>query len=241
MNPIENARVLTVVGSGDQPLFYAAHGASVVDTFDISYCANVIHEIKKTAIRANMKYDDYVGTLLMLLQSMPDKTSNVLSYMKLSNVVHPDIMRFVNAMYGCKIFRDATDNGFGKCLPTRDVYDAMRKNQTGGNFYWTDLQQLHIHLDKKYDQIYLSNILSYNQDDDYVMPLLKNLKPFIARHGQIMLHTEYASGASTRLEEMINNITKKVAPWATVEFIKDTYNHRKPDTALRTYILQRQK
>ena len=52
-------KVLTVAGSGDQPLFYKLNGANHIDTFDVSFCAKAIMDIKTAAIRAGMGYDSY--------------------------------------------------------------------------------------------------------------------------------------------------------------------------------------
>ena len=38
--------ILTIAGSGDQPIFYSLNGAKDIDTFDISFCSKVIMDIK---------------------------------------------------------------------------------------------------------------------------------------------------------------------------------------------------
>ena len=124
LSPIKGARVLTVAGSGDQPLFYSAMGASVIDTFDISYCAKVIMDIKNTAIRAKMSYNDFVVDLLGCLQGMPDKTSDVLRCFRLTDKMPADTMCFINGMYGCKILR-RLGNGWSRCLPKMEMYSLM--------------------------------------------------------------------------------------------------------------------
>ena len=49
--------VLTVAVSGDQAFFYKINGASHVDTFDISYCAQVMMNVKTAAVQTL----DYTG------------------------------------------------------------------------------------------------------------------------------------------------------------------------------------
>ena len=54
--------VLTVAASGDQAFYYKIYGASHVDTFDISYCAKIIMNVKTAAVQ-NLNYSRYKGFL----------------------------------------------------------------------------------------------------------------------------------------------------------------------------------
>lgn len=54
--------VLTVVGSGDQPLFFQLYDAKTIDTFDISINAKQMMDVKVAAIKA-LSYDDYYDVL----------------------------------------------------------------------------------------------------------------------------------------------------------------------------------
>ena len=63
-----NKTVLTVAGSGDQPMFFMLYGASLVDTFDLSYCAKVMMDIKTAAIQSGNRAE-YVDFLTKMLNS----------------------------------------------------------------------------------------------------------------------------------------------------------------------------
>ena len=238
MKPTENTRVLTVTGSGDQPLLYGAMGAKTIDTFDISYCAKVMYDIKNAAIRSKMSYVD-LTELLSCLQVMPKRASDVLDEFKLSNKIPSDTMRFIRAMYGCKIFR-RTGNIYSGCLPSADVYKDMITHVNDARFIWSDLQDLQQHLNTQYDQIYLSNILSYNTRYGYVTALMKNLKPFIAPHGKVMLHAEFALNKNDTIATIMNGINSRVASWGKIEYINKVYK-KSTGASLYAYILQRQK
>ena len=240
LSPIKGARVLTVAGSGDQPLFYSAMGASVIDTFDISYCAKVIMDIKNTAIRAKMSYNDFVIDLLGCLQGMPDKTSDVLRCFRLTDKMPADTMCFINGMYGCKILR-RLGNGWSRCLPKMEMYENAKSHLIENRFIWSDLQNIHTHLKMQYDQIYLSNILSYNNDYKFVVNTVRALRPFVAPYGQIMLHTEYASGIDFQISSIMTRLKDKVSPWANIKYVNAQSTMSKSGSSVRAYILERQR
>lgn len=54
--------VLTVAGSGDQPLFFHLFDANLIDTFDISMNAKQMMDVKVAAIKS-LDYDDYYDLL----------------------------------------------------------------------------------------------------------------------------------------------------------------------------------
>ena len=54
--PKETNRALTVAASGDHPLFCSLYGAKYVDTFDISYNAKCVMDIKVAALRNNFDF-----------------------------------------------------------------------------------------------------------------------------------------------------------------------------------------
>ena len=62
LTPVKNPRVLTVAASGDQPLMYAAHGASHVDTFDLTLNACVMLDFKKSALQ-QLNFSQYLDTV----------------------------------------------------------------------------------------------------------------------------------------------------------------------------------
>ena len=55
--PKKHENVLTVVGSGDHPLWFSLYGAKHVDTFDISYNAKILMDIKVVALNCLSRND----------------------------------------------------------------------------------------------------------------------------------------------------------------------------------------
>lgn len=65
--PVKNPRVLTVAASGDQPLLYAASGASHVDTFDITVNACAVMDFKTSALDTVANFTEYQDNVQNLI------------------------------------------------------------------------------------------------------------------------------------------------------------------------------
>ena len=90
----ENARrILTVAASGDQALFYLLSGAEHIETFDITYAAKVIQEIKFAAIRQQMSYSDYIH-ILENIQHV-NKIIDIEPVKYLLHDISPDVAQFL--------------------------------------------------------------------------------------------------------------------------------------------------
>ena len=92
--------VLTVAASGDQAFFYKINGASHVDTFDISYCAQVMMNVKTAAVQTL----DYTGykEFLKSIKSANTDIMSVSKFPKISVALSQDVKRFLNAVRGQK-------------------------------------------------------------------------------------------------------------------------------------------
>ena len=189
----QDARVLTVAASGDQPMFYAIAGASHIDTFDISFMSRVIMDFKTTALQT-MTWSKYCQQLTSMpnltaasqqkkfaqvVERMPATTRDVMT-----NLVQHRPMVFSYSLHIEK--RD---------LPTRGEYALMQKTITQPfNFIWTDLASLHTCIDSQYDIINLSNIA------DHITPAnlardIQNLIPYLTPNGRILIATIFNDAA----------------------------------------------
>ncbi len=181
--------VLTVAASGDQPLLYAAHGARHVDTFDVTFCARAIMDLKTTAI-SMLDYDRYIKMISDLLYVqrtrqnilIPDNVARVVSEM-------PGTTReFILRMSGANIFASGLYRSSEKYSfqPTATQYQQMQnKVRWPFNFIWTDIVDLHMYLDSKYDVINISNIFEWIPAAN-VMPVLRNLFEYVRPGGYIL-------------------------------------------------------
>lgn len=177
--------VLTVAGSGDQPIFFKLYGATDVDSFDISYCAKALMDIKTAAIQS-VPRAAYVNFLQKLFK-YSDKMQDLYVYQESKNLCSDEVKNFIAGMAGCKICRQGYmyfDN-----VPSNDEYERLRPLlEKPFNFIWSDLYSLSAKLNRTYDIIYLSNILQYNCDYDFVSEVLNGLLPYLNKGGKIMLH-----------------------------------------------------
>ncbi len=158
-----NGDVLTVAASGDQPMMYKALGARRVDTFDMTYSAKAVMDLKCVAVQ-NMSYKQYAKFLKRIAVSQPRgaTSQNLLTVEGVIDVVEkmpPDTAEFICQMSLCNIF----SSGTAKInLPTSDEYAKMQNSiKEPFNFIWTDIVDLNAHLTKQYDVINISNILEW--------------------------------------------------------------------------------
>lgn len=186
-------RVLTTTGSGDQPMFYSLNGATHVDTFDISFCAKVIMDIKTAALKT-LPRDEYIALLGAL-----HKTADAQSIPAMREIMHQipeNSAKFIRDMRGCKIFTSGWGPDMYKShLPTDAEYAQMRDTINAPfKFIWTDLNDLHAHLTSEYDVINLSNIFEHcnaSQIPKILVSLRNYIRPggyIIAQSGSLGIH-----------------------------------------------------
>lgn len=206
----EAKKVLTVTGSGDQPIFYSINGATEIDMFDISFCAKTIADIKTIALH-KLTRQDYIQLLNDLHTSR-----NISSISNMSQIL-PELpknsQQFIKQMNYCNIF----SNGFGpynytEHLPTNEEFETMKeKISKPFNFIWTDIDSLHSYLTKEYDVINLSNILEY-MNKDQIHKTLASLKNYIRPKGYIIAQTGNLGIYENR--QAFYEASKKFKKWA---------------------------
>ena len=177
----ENAQsALTVAASGDHPMFTQLYGIAHVDTFDVSWHAKLIMDIKTVAL-ALLKHKDYCKLLedlnrsrknILLIDHMPDIVAKLPQFEQQYLLEMGEYRLFGREWY---MMEDV--------LPTPTEYRRMRKTiNKPYNFIWSDIEHLHTQLKGKYDFIHLSNIMDYvtscNGDSTRVLRhLAKHTKP----------------------------------------------------------------
>ena len=199
-------RVLTVAGSGDQALFYKLAGAKHIDTFDVSYCAHVIQDIKTTAIR-NIPHSAYKDLLFDLYQTA--HATDIDRLFPLLLKLPTDTLDFVRQMDGCRLF-NCGESPIG-ILGNKLNDDEYRKLQLcvpkSFNFIWSDIASLPKKLRHKYDIINISNILGYIHPENRIS-ILSSLSPYLHPDGRIICceFHEHACLSNTKFHsEIIHN------------------------------------
>ncbi|MDR0741283.1 MAG: DUF3419 family protein [Rickettsiales bacterium] len=187
---LKGTNVLTAAGSGDHPIFYRIAGAENVDTFDISFCAKVIMDIKTAAIPI-LKHPQYIDLLYNLHNSK--KTSDVPHFFEVSKNMPNDTKQFFEKMEGYKIFSNGFHpSDYKQFLPTDEEYSIMSQLvKHPFAFIWSDIRRLHENLNSTYDAMNLSNIFESLNDEKTITEVLENLKQHLSSSGIIVAHTTW--------------------------------------------------
>lgn len=182
LNPPQNAHILTVAGSGDQALHYAMAGASHIDTFDITFNAKMMMDIKTTAIQ-KLGRPDFIR--LINGAARTNNITNISQYQQIAEFLPTDTRNYIQDMHGFRLVRDGA---FYETFYNDEYAKLQKLVKEPFNFIWTDLKDLSSHLTQEYDQIYLSNIIQYHAHPEYVTPLIMKLTRFVKPGGIIMVN-----------------------------------------------------
>ena len=201
--------VLTVTGSGDQPIAFAINGAQDIDTFDISFFSNLVMQMKTSAIQTmNLpQYKTFVNGL-----TDAKSVYDIPMYNTIKTKCAPYVFLALRQMHGCKIFNNGSV--CEEYMPNESEYRIAQntiKNSIG--FIWTDVRNLHNHLNKSYDIMHLSNIFEHFNDMGQITQVINCLKPFMRPNGQMTLHTSWVH---TQTSENIVAAASK-CEWAKIE------------------------
>ena len=206
-------RVLTVAGSGEQPLFYTINGATQIDTFDISYCARAIMDIKTQAIRSGMPYEQY-KKLLKDLHFAPS-ASKVSRVSKILPKIPAHSAQFVRGMDGYRIFGNGLNpEYYASEMISETEYKTLQKALRGAfKFIWSDVATLHTQLNGEYDVINLSNIFEWSPD--LIQPTLTNLRNYVRTGGYILVQTGCGMAIGKNMDKFID-VQDALKDWAKI-------------------------
>ncbi len=186
---IKDQNVLTVLGSGEQPLFFKLFGAKNVITFDISYNSYLMTQLKIAAIKTYDKSEDYFRFLNDLHHT---EDTYFLKNKRINRVF--DNLKEEHKNYLCKasqkveMFYTKTCCDLYKLSETD--YSKLREIvKTPFPFILSDIKNLDEKLDgQKFDVVYISNICSYLHPYD-IRPVLNKTKEFLKPNGKLFLVT----------------------------------------------------
>ncbi len=198
--------ILTVAASGDQPIYYALNGARSITTFDETFCARVIMDLKIAMVQ-KLPYSKYrrmmadlasirggimeIDGVADLLPLMPNKTSDFMRKMSAYNIFG----------YGW-----AADDAY---FTPYEFIGAKNMKLQPFEFIWSDITNLHTKLHQKYDVINVSNIFDWI-DTDMVLPTVQRLFCFL-RPGGYILSTMFFRGsvAKPAFESVARQLPKR--------------------------------
>lgn len=190
---------LVVAASGDHPLFCSLYGAQHVDTFDVSYNAKCMMDIKVAALSC-MDYVDYGQFLEDLHISCKSQSVNItnVKYMdKILQKLPKTEAEYIRALNEEPLFSRGPSPIVSGVLPTFKEYCKLRKKIVKPyDFFLTNVYELGKNLGKSYDFIHLSNIFDYIAEGHYeeiLFPLMQHIN----RGGRILIENfddEYSFG-----------------------------------------------
>lgn len=197
----ENA--LVVAASGDHPLFCSLYGAKHVDTFDISYNAKCIMDIKVAALQILGKTEYW--NLLCDLYKAHD-IFEVKNMARISDLLSPVVFDYLWAMSHEPIFTNGCAPICNKdYAPTVKEYNKLRKIvKKPYDFMLSDISQLWFKLPTNYDFIHLSNILDYCPEDKR-KDVIESLLSHVRVKGTILMHDQLKVGTRQACEEIANS------------------------------------
>ncbi len=163
--PKNTDAALTVAASGDHPLFTTLYGAKYVDTFDITFNAKLIMDIKTNAVSL-LGYKRYCQ-LLKDIHNCNDIPS-VKNAEQIIQKLNPFEQKYIFEMRGNNLFsKESWIDPLS--LPDKKEFNKLKKIiKQPFNFIWSDIKALHKKLTKNYDFMHLSNILDYHNIVDGV-------------------------------------------------------------------------
>ena len=172
-------KVLSVIGSGDQILNLILEGTKEIDAFDISSFPKYFLYLKIAAIKALSKeeYIDFFYEVTQRSEIYDDM------YDRISFYLDDEISEFWNSLFNFFDWQDIYNSTFfssepytaanainqNKFLQCEAAYEELRNNldSTVINTYVGDIFNLSCNIDGTYDLVYLSNIVYYNNPDEY--------------------------------------------------------------------------
>ena len=222
--PPTGAQVLTVAASGDQPIFYKAAGAAHVDTFDITYCARLIMDLKTYALRVldSHQYNVMLSHLENLataadrpelwtaISQMPQRESGLITKMILQRP----------RAFGRGI-------AYNQNMPRPYEYQRMRNTiDKPFNFIWSDIENVHKYLHQKYDIINISNIIDYVKRLPKIYNIISGLLPHLNAGGKIILTSSDCS--NELLKRFISKYPPQLGQSTTVAVFDNTQIRNNP-------------
>jgi len=175
--PKKTDYALVVAASGDHPLFASLYGAKYVDTFDISYNAKCLMNIKVAALNC-LTHSEYISLLTDLsLSGVP----RILFEQKLSKVLSKVEIEYLQAHKGQGLF-GAGNLGDEDLLFTEQEYEKLQKViKKPYSCVVTDVANLAGKLTRTYDFVHLSNVFEHMEIDikiiqnEIILPLFKHV------------------------------------------------------------------
>ena len=169
---------LTVAASGDHPLYCKLYGAKHVTTFDMTYNAKLVTDIKVAAIQQGLDIQEYRDLLNNLHRGI--KPLSVPGMDRIISNLSPDIQTYMinitKAQPKFNLFSAGSpiDKTTKKYTLNKEEYQQIKNLITKPfDFIWSNV--LDLQLTENYDFIHLSNIADYLSFEENAKVLINML------------------------------------------------------------------
>ena len=191
-----------MAGSGDHPLFCSLYGAKHVDTFDISYNAKCIMDIKVVALQFLSRLE--IWQLLCDLYVAQDITL-VKNMNEILAILPQTQCDYIRAMKNYNIFNQRLHpRKYTPYFIGNQEYAKLRQIvKNPYDFMQSDIVDLGAKLTEKYDFIHLSNIfdcISPKKQFEVISSLTNNVNP----GGRILIHDQQYGKSNAACQEIEN-------------------------------------
>lgn len=165
--------VLTVAASGDQPLFCKVFGAKKVTTFDISYNAKVITDIKYAALHTmtNGEYWKFLGDL-----QDENYKSRVPNWYRVAPKLDTEVQNYVHDLDDVQLFSNGYICSYKRAFESGEYANLQKNLDKPFPFIWANITELGGELTESYDFVHLSNALDYVAEPDMEPSLIAIMK-----------------------------------------------------------------
>ena len=190
--------VLTVLGSGDQALYFYKMGANCVDLFDINKLTFFYYYLRIWIIKyLNKSYPDYFLSLDLITNILkmvsPKSKEEEYAYSYWTMIVHMDIKDINQLFY---IYFPIISQNF---FLTKDVLNGIDRKF---KFYNLNISS-NINIDSKYDIIYTSNLSEYLYKKNVALERYKDNLIHLLSPGGLIVSTNMIDDDISLLEEEI--------------------------------------
>ena len=188
----KNTKILTVLGSGEQPLFFKIYGAKDIFTFYISFTSYLLASLKISAIQVLQTSDEYNVFIndLFTLKTIDELLKKTYLSMAVKNLSKENQFYLQQTIKykSTPFYRNSSCNLYSV---NPEEFDILKRfSETDTPFIWTDISKLFKGIyHEKFDIIYYSNILSFKHES-MLRPVLESAKQHLSSNGKIFLTSE---------------------------------------------------
>lgn len=178
---VENKKVLSVLGSGEQVFHLYEKNPLLVDTFDINQLAQFYYYLRRWSIiylnnyYPNVFSNDEIKKIISFVEPSDDLEMRALNYWK-SYLLH------FSSYFTKYLFFMGTTPKKNKIEDLKKVRDYLKSH----SFRFEHMDILKKKLPDKYDFIFLSNIPEYYHSEEEMSSIVSNVSEMLNEGGEVL-------------------------------------------------------